>query len=44
MPQVGTDGNDPESYFNNSDPIIYALDGDDVIRFAGAPIPPPIRW
>ncbi len=39
MPQVGTNGNDPETYFNNTDPIIYALDGDDVIRFAGAPVP-----
>ncbi len=39
MPQVGTNGNDPETYFNNTDPVIYALDGDDVIRFAGAPVP-----
>lgn len=35
MPQSGTFGNDPETSFNNIDPIIYALDGDDVIRYTG---------
>ncbi len=35
MPQVGTNGNDPETYFNNTDPVIYALDGDDFIRYTG---------
>ncbi len=33
MPQVGTEGNDPETYFNNIDPVIYGLDGDDFIRW-----------
>ena len=32
MVQVGTNGNDPETYFNNTDPVIYGLDGDDFIR------------
>ena len=35
MPQVGTNSNDPESAFNNTDPVIYALDGDDFIRYTG---------
>ncbi|MDQ3479580.1 MAG: hypothetical protein M3438_10585 [Pseudomonadota bacterium] len=37
MPQVGTNGNDPETFFNNTDPVIYGLDGDDFIRFTGEP-------
>ncbi len=35
MPQVGINESDPESYFNNTDPVIYALDGDDFIRYTG---------
>jgi len=37
MPQVGTNGNDPETYFNNMDPVIYGLDGDDFIRWTVIP-------
>jgi len=37
MTQVGTNGDDPETYFNNTDPVIYGLDGDDFIRFTGLP-------
>jgi Ca2+-binding RTX toxin-like protein len=36
MVQVGTNGNDPETYFNNTDPVIYGLDGDDFIRWTGS--------
>ncbi len=35
MPQVGTNQSDPETYFNNDDPVIYGLDGDDFIRWTG---------
>ena len=35
MAQVGTNDSDPETYFNNSDPVIYGLDGDDFIRWTG---------
>lgn len=34
MPQIGTNGDDPEAYFNNTDAVIYGLDGDDFIRWA----------
>lgn len=37
MPQVGTNGSDAETFFNNIDAVIYALDGDDFIRFTGEP-------
>lgn len=35
MTQVGTNGNDAESFFNNNDAVIYALDGDDFVRYTG---------
>ncbi len=35
MAQVGTNGDDPETYFNNNDPVIYGLDGDDFIHYTG---------
>ena len=35
MAQIGTNGDDPETGFNNSDPVIYGLDGDDFIHYTG---------
>lgn len=38
MAQIGTNGDDPETTFNNTDPVIYGLDGDDFIRYTGEPV------
>lgn len=35
--QIGTNGDDPETAFNQTDFAIYALDGNDTIRFTSAP-------
>src|SRR4028118_1768337 len=33
MTQIGTNGNDAANYFNQADPDVYALDGDDTVVF-----------